>query len=121
MESTILNFRNSPWSFAFRGTYYFLLAKLAMDSVMSFSDALFTFLFGVVLPSWDVYSDLIFAFRLAIPRCYDSWKRWNYYKKFHNWSCKYIIFRGIHNKAKMVLKCLIFRRNLSLKVRNSMS
>ena len=94
MESTILKFRNSPWRFAFRETYYFLSTKLAMDSVMSFSDALFTFLFGVGLPSWDVYSDLIFASTLAIPRCYD-YEAYLYYEKYHNWSGKYIIFRGI--------------------------
>ena len=33
---------------------------------MTFSDALFAFLFGVGLPSWDVYSDMIFAVTLAI-------------------------------------------------------
>ena len=32
---------------------------------MTFSDTLFTFLFGVGLPSWDVYSDLIFALKLV--------------------------------------------------------
>ena len=71
-----------------------------MDSVMSFSDALFTFLFGVGLPSWDVYSDLIFALTLAIPRCYD-YEAYLYYEKYHNWSRKYIIFRGIFDKAKI--------------------
>ena len=40
-----------------------------MDSVMTFFEALFTFLFGVALPSWDVYSDLYFALTLIIPRC----------------------------------------------------
>ena len=93
MESTVLNFRSSPWRFALRETFHFLSAKLAADSVMSFSEALFTFLFGVGLPSWDVYSDLIFAFTLAKPRC-------NYY--FEDWNRKYyIIFRGIYDEAKM--------------------
>ena len=69
---------------------------------MSFSDALFTFLFGVGLPSWDVYSDLIFALTLAIPRCnYGIYEADLYYEKYHNWSRKYIIFRVIYNKAKM--------------------
>ena len=70
MESTIINFRSSPWRVAFGEIFYFLSAKLAADSVMTFSDALSTFLFGVALPSWDVYSDLIFAYTLAIPKCY---------------------------------------------------
>merc|ERR1712186_255232 len=56
-----------------------------MDSVMSFSDALFTLFFGVGLPSWDVYSDMIFAFRLTNPRCYD-YEGYKYYEKSHNWS-----------------------------------
>ena len=100
MESTVLNFRSSPWRFALRETIHFLSAKLAVDSIMSFPDALFTFLFGVGLPSWDVYSDVIFALTLAIPRCYD-YEAYLYYEKYHNWSRKYIIFRGIFDKAKI--------------------
>ena len=107
MESAIVNFRNSTWRYAFRGPFYLLSAKLAMDSVMSFPETLFTFLFGVGLPSWDVYSDLIFALKLAIPRCYD-YEAYHYYEKYYNWSRKYIIFRGIFDKAKMFLKCLYF-------------
>ena len=105
MESTIINFRNSPWRFAFRRIF---LTKLAMDSVMSFSDALFTFLFGVGLPSWDVYSDLIFALTLVIPRCND-YEAYLYYEKSHNWSRKYINFRDIYDVLKMFLH---FRRKL---------
>ena len=71
-----------------------------MESVMTFFEALFTFIFGVGLPSWDVYSDLIFALTLAIPRCYD-YEDYLYYENHLNWSRKYIIFRGIYNKAKM--------------------
>ena len=103
MESTILNFRSSPWRFAFRGTFHFLSAKLAEDSVMSFWDALFTFLFGVVLPSWDVYSDLIFALTLTISICYD-YEEDIHYEKYVNRGCtysKYIIFRDIYDEAKM--------------------
>ena len=77
MESTILNFRSSPWRFAFRETFHFLLAKLAVDSVMTFSDAISIFLFGVALPCWDVYSDLIFAYRLTIPRCNYCFQVWS--------------------------------------------
>ena len=94
MESTILNFTTSPWRFVFRAPFYFLAAKLAMDdSVMSFVDALFTFLFGVALPSWDVYSDVIFAYTLIIPRCND-YEAYHYYEKYHNWRGKFIIFQG---------------------------
>ena len=107
MEPTIINFRSSPWRFAFRETFNFLSSKLAEDSVMSFPDILFTFLFGVGLPSWDVYSDLIFASTLAIPRCYD-YEAYQYYAKYHNWSRNYIIFRGIYDKENMFLKCFTF-------------
>ena len=98
MESTVLNFRSSPWRFALRETFHFLSAKLAADSVMSFPDALFTFLFGVGLPSWDVYSDVIFAYTLTIPRCNDYItyvSNIQYYEKYHNWSRKYYIQRHL--------------------------
>ena len=102
MESTILNFRNSPWRFALRGTSYMLTAKLTMDSVMSFSDALFTFLFGVALPSWDVYSDVIFALTLMIPRCNDYFNySYQYYEHRLNWNRKLKIFRGMYDKTKI--------------------
>ena len=96
MESTILNFRTSPWRFAVRGTFYFLSAKLAIDSVMSFFDALFTFLFGVALPSWDVYSDVIFGYTLSNPRCnyWDYDEAYQYYQHKHNLSRKCIILEA---------------------------
>ena len=100
MESIIVEFRTSPWIFAFRAPFYFLSTILAMDGVMTITDALFTFLFGVALPSWDVYSDLFFSITLIIPRCYD-YEGYQYYEKYHNWSRKYIIFRGIFDKAKI--------------------
>ena len=40
-------------------------------SVMSITEACLTFCFGVCLPTWDVFSDLIFAFTLIIPRHYE--------------------------------------------------
>ena len=60
---------------------------------MTFFDALFTFLFGVALPSWDVYSDVIFAYTLATPICnyFDYDEGYKYYEKHHNWSRKCII------------------------------
>ena len=98
MESIFVDIRNSPWRFAFRAPFYFLSAKLAMDSVMSIADAIFTFLFGVALPSWDVYSDLFFSLSLIIPRCSD----YHYYEKHLNWSRKYTsFFRGIYVKAEI--------------------
>ena len=88
MKATILNFRESPWRFAvrLRGIFYFLSAKFAIDSVMSFFDALFTFLFGVALPSWDVYSDVIFGYTLSNPRCnyWDYDEAYQYYQHKHN-------------------------------------
>ena len=54
---------------------------------MSLLDAIFTFFFGVCLPSWDVYSDFVSAFTLIIPRCYDC-KAYHYYEKYHNWTIK---------------------------------
>ena len=102
MESTILNFRESPWRFAVRGTFYFLSAKFAIDSVMSFFDALFTFLFGVALPSWDVYSDVIFGYKFSNPRCnyWDYDEAYQYYQHKHNWSRKCIILEAyIYDKA----------------------
>ena len=78
-----------------------------MESVMTFFDALFTFLFGVALPSWDVYSDLIFALTLAIPRCYD-YKGYHYYEKYHNWGRKYIIFTGTFMLKQRCLKNVLF-------------
>ena len=87
MESIIVEFRTSPWIFAFRAPFYFLSTKLAMDGIMTITEALFTFLFGVALPSWDVYSDLIFSFSLIIPRC--NYEPYHYYEKHLNWSRKY--------------------------------
>ena len=70
-------------------TIKFFLHSLKMETepVMSVMDALFTLLFGVCLPTWDVYSDFISAFRLIIPRCYD-YKAYYYYEKYHNWTVK---------------------------------
>ena len=104
MESILGDIRNAPWRFAFRAPFYFLSAKLAMDSVMSIADAIFTFLFGVALPSWDVYSDLFFSISLIIPRCYDyeDFKPYQYYEKQLNWTRKYTsFFRGIYVKAEI--------------------
>ena len=101
MESILGDIRNAPWRFAFRAPFYFLSAKLAMDSVMSIADAIFTFLFGVALPSWDVYSDLFFSLSLIIPRCYD-YEPYHYYEKHLNWTRKYTsFFRGIYVKAEI--------------------
>ena len=104
MESTVLNFRSSPWRFALRETFHFLSAKLAADSVMTFSDALSTFIFGVALPSWDVYSDVIFALTLMIPRCNDYFNySYQYYEHRLNWNRKLKIFRGMYDKTKILV------------------
>ena len=57
MES-MLDFSTSPSMFVLRGTCYSVANQALQEPVMSITDALFTFLFGVGLPSWDVYSDL---------------------------------------------------------------
>ena len=63
MES-MLDFSTSPSMFLLRGTCYSLANQALQEPVMSITDALFTFLFGVGLPSWDVYSDLGFIYAL---------------------------------------------------------
>ena len=112
MESILSDIRNAPWRFAFRAPFYFLSANLAMDSVMSIADAIFTFLFGVALPSWDIYSDLFFSLSLIIPRCYDYeyFKPYDYYEKHLNWTRKYTsFFRGIYVLKQKYFNVLIFR------------
>ena len=63
MES-MLDFSASPAMYVMRGTYYGMVNQALGEPVMSTTDAVFTFLFGVGLPSWDVYSDfgLIYGF-----------------------------------------------------------
>ena len=58
------------------------------EPVMSAIDTIVTLLFGICLPTWDVYSDFIFAFKLIIPKCYD-YKAYHYYEKHYNWSRKF--------------------------------
>ena len=57
MEST-LDFSASPSMYVLRGICYSVANQALREPVMSPTDALFIFLFGVSLPSWDVYSDL---------------------------------------------------------------
>ena len=73
MEST-LDFSTSPFMYVLRGTCYSVANQALREPVMSTTDALFTFLFGVGLPSWDVYSDLgfIYALLTGIPHWYDG-------------------------------------------------
>ena len=64
MES-MLDFSASPFMYVLRGTCCYSVANQPLqEPVMSTTDALFTFLFGVGLPSWDVYSDLGFIYAL---------------------------------------------------------
>ena len=38
------------------------------EETMGIKDAVLTLL-GVIFPTWDVYSDVIFAIEMGIPRC----------------------------------------------------
>ena len=38
--------------------------------LMSKTEALLTFINNVILRSWDVYSDVGFAIKLIVPKCY---------------------------------------------------
>ena len=69
-------------------------------SVMSITEAWLTFCFGVCLPTWDVYSDLISAYRLIISQCYD-YEAYKYYEKGLNWGRKYLHYNKltIHNSV----------------------
>ena len=60
----MLDFSTSPFMYVLRGTCYSVANQALQEPVMSTTDALFTFLFGVGLPSWDVYSDLGFIYAL---------------------------------------------------------
>ena len=99
----MLDFSTSPFMYVLRGTCYSVANQALQEPVMSTSDALFTFSFGVGLPSWDVYSDMIFAYTLATPRC-NEYEAYQYHEKYNNWSRKYIIFRGIYDNAVIFYK-----------------
>ena len=60
----MLDFSASPFMYVLRGTCYSVANQALQEPVMSTTDALFTFLFGVGLPSWDVYSDLGLIYNL---------------------------------------------------------
>ena len=80
MES-MFNFNTFPWS-CFYLTNAFV--PVVGEQVMSMVDALVTFLFGVCLPSWDVYSDVGLAYRFLTNRCH-TFKSYLYYEKYHQW------------------------------------
>ena len=58
---------------------------IAGEQVMSNIDALVTFLFGVCLPTLDVYSDIGLAYRFLSTRCH-TFKPYLYYEKYHQWN-----------------------------------
>ena len=84
MES-MFNFSTFPWS-CFYLTNAFV--PVVGEQVMSMVDALVTFLFGVCLPSWDVYSDIGLAYRFLSNRCH-TFKSSLYYEKYHQWKVRY--------------------------------
>ena len=83
MES-MLDFSTLPWS------CFYLTNPFVGEQVMSTIDALVTFLFGVCLPSWDVYSDMGLSYRFLTNRCY-TFKPHQHHEKFLQW-------KRIHSK-----------------------
>ena len=63
---------------------FYLTNPFVGEQVMSTIDALVTFLFGVCLPSWDVYSDMGLSYRFLANRCH-NFKPHQYYEKFLQW------------------------------------
>ena len=81
MES-IFDFSTFPWS------CFYLINPFVPDvgeQVMTNIDALVTFLFGVCLPTLDVYSDMGLAYRFLTTRCH-TFKPYLYYEKYHQWN-----------------------------------
>ena len=80
MES-IFDFSTFPWS-----SFYLknVFVPIEGEQVMSTVDALVTFLFGVCLPTWDVYSDMGLAYRFFTTRCH-NFKSTLYYEKYLQW------------------------------------
>ena len=74
----MLDFSTLPWS------CFYLTNPFVGEQVMSTIDALVTFLFGVCLPSWDVYSDMGLSYRFLTNRCH-TFKPHQYYEKFLQW------------------------------------
>ena len=92
MDSTFLEYRPSPCCFVLRGLFYGLWAKIrakvAGKRAMSIIDALFTFLFNVCLPTWDVFTDLAFAYSLTHIICNDYYEPWQYYVEKYDWKVR---------------------------------
>ena len=85
MDSMFIDYGASPCCFVLQGFHYWLWAKIRKERAMSYIDALLTFLFNVCLPTFDVYSDISFAFSLIFPICNEYYKPWKYYVEKHNW------------------------------------
>ena len=61
-----------------------MFQKQKSDSTvrMPFTDAISIFIFDICLPTWDVFSDLIFAFTLITPQYYEYSKSVESHPKF---------------------------------------
>ena len=59
-----------------------------MCRAMSIIYVLFTFLFNVCLPTWDVFTDVSFAFTQIQPICNDYYEPWQYFVEKHKWKSK---------------------------------
>ena len=79
----MFDFSVFPWS-CFYLTNAFV--PIVGEQVMSTVDVLMTFLFGVLLPSWDVYSDMGLAYRFLTKRCHTFTS--SLYSKYHQWKLR---------------------------------
>ena len=118
MES-MFNFSTFPWS-CFYLTNTFVPG--VGEQVMSMVNALVTFLFGIFLPSWDVYSDMGLAYRFLTTRCH-TFKSYHYYEKYHQWKVRYsnktecpIVLnrRGIEEKADICFLCPTTNKTITI-------
>ena len=94
MESALLDFSTTPLIFVIRGIFYSFSNVFFGERVMSIVDMLVTFVFGVCLPSWDTYSDLVLAYTLIRPTC-RKFKSYIYHEKYLGWHSIYVQSKSI--------------------------
>ena len=106
MES-LLDFSTTPFIFAIRGIFYSFSNVFFGERVsMSIVDMLVTFVFGVCLPSWDTYSDLVLAYTLIRPTC-RKFKSYIYHEKYLGWHS--IDVTQIYLQSKSIFKTIIYK------------
>ena len=96
MES-MFDFSTFPWTcFYLTNAFLPVVGKHVMTTV----DALMTFLFGICLPSWDVYSDIALSYSFWSTRCH-TFDSSLYYEKYHQWKANWQIGGNYSNKTKI--------------------